>query len=206
MKRRKSRMCSKWWVDNFSFFTKCRKHHHHSLIPFVARGGGMMTEEVSRELSSFFSNLHNDGPNYPPHHHSWISVPVHKVDDITHVNFSDRDHLWFDPNWKPGSANSSANRNNNNLNHDSGEEDPMAAMLENNAKNTNAANIFVNKLHGLVTASEYAEVNHANVMGNRTSSQGPYATTNLIEPSNVSVRWLFPNTVPLCREKDGIYY
>ena len=37
----------------------------------------------------------------------------------------------------------------------------MAVMLEHNAKNTNAANIFVNKLHGLV--SEYAEVNHTNV-------------------------------------------
>ena len=34
----------------------------------------------------------------------FFSVPVHKVDDITHVNFSDRDHLWFDPNWKSGSA------------------------------------------------------------------------------------------------------
>ena len=22
------------------------------------------------------------------------------MDDITHVNFTDRDHLWFDPNWK----------------------------------------------------------------------------------------------------------
>ena len=32
---------------------------------------------------------------------------------------------------------------------------------QHNAKNTNAANIFVNKLHGLV--SEYAEVNHTNV-------------------------------------------
>ena len=31
---------------------------------------------------------------------SYFSVPVHKVDDITHVNFTDRDHLWFDPNWK----------------------------------------------------------------------------------------------------------
>ena len=30
----------------------------------------------------------------------YFSVPVHKVDDITHVNFTDRDHLWFDPNWK----------------------------------------------------------------------------------------------------------
>ena len=63
----------------------------------------------------------------------------------------------------------------------------MAVMLENNAKNTNAANIFVNKLHGLV--SEYAEVNHTNVLENRNStntSNGPYATTTLVDPSNVS--------------------
>ena len=63
----------------------------------------------------------------------------------------------------------------------------MAVMLENNAKNTNAANIFVNKLHGLV--SEYAEVTHTNVMDNRISTStnnGPYATTTLIDPSNVS--------------------
>ena len=63
----------------------------------------------------------------------------------------------------------------------------MAAMLVNNAQNTNAANIFVNKLHGLV--SEYAEVNHANLVENRmtvlvSNQQGPYATTNLIEPSS----------------------
>ena len=119
-----------------------------------------------------------------------FTVPVHKVDDITHVNFSDRDHLWFDPNWKAGTNASSNSRNNNNLNHDAGEDDPMAAMLENNAKNTNAANIFVNKLHGLVTASEYAEVNHANVIETRPS-QGPYATTNLIEPSNVSHNFMY---------------
>ena len=64
----------------------------------------------------------------------------------------------------------------------------MAVMLEHNAKNTNAANIFVNKLHGLV--SEYAEVTHTNVIAdNRTSTStnnGPYATTTLIDPSNVS--------------------
>ena len=103
-------------------------------------------------------------------------MPVHKVDDISHVNFTDRDHLWFDPNWKNGGTNSSNSNNNQ-------EDDPMAAMLENNAKNTNATNIFVNKLHGLV--SEYAEVNHSNVMmDNRATNNGPYATTTLIEPSN----------------------
>jgi hypothetical protein len=121
-------------------------------------------------------------------------VPVHKVDDITHVNFTDRDHLWFDPNWKAngghhvrnGNSTSNSGSRNNNPNHDSGEDDPMATMLENSAKNTNAANIFVNKLHGLVTASsEYAEVNHANMLENRHSNQqGPYATTTLIEPAN----------------------
>ena len=67
----------------------------------------------------------------------------------------------------------------------------MAAMLDNNAKNNKAANIFVNKLHGLVSTSEYAEVSHSNVMEHRTSSQGPYATTNLIEPSNVRENFSF---------------
>ena len=63
-------------------------------------------------------------------------------------------------------------------------------MLENNAKNTNAANIFVNKLHGLV--SEYAEVNHdlelrhnGTEKNRQQHQQGPYATTTLLEPSNV---------------------
>ena len=115
-------------------------------------------------------------------------MPVHKVDDITHVNFSDRDHLWFDPNWKSSGSSgaSSSLRNNNNPNHDSGEDDPMAAMLERTAKQNTNANIFVNKLHGLA-ASEYAEVNHANLLENRRGphQQGPYATTNIIDPSNV---------------------
>ena len=117
-----------------------------------------------------------------------FSVPVHKVDDITHVNFTDRDHLWFDPNWKNGN-------NNKEMQQQSREsveqvEDPMAVMLENNAKNTNAANIFVNKLHGLV--SEYAEVNHdlelrhnGTEKNRQQHQQGPYATTTLLEPSNV---------------------
>ena len=119
-------------------------------------------------------------------------MPVHKVDDISHVNFTDRDHLWFDPNWKNGGGTSvsngsaSARPNSSGTNNNcSAEDDPMAAMLENNAKNTNAANIFVNKLHGLV--SEYAEVNHGSLVENpNTSSNGPYATTTLIDPSNVS--------------------
>ena len=111
------------------------------------------------------------------------------MDDITHVNFTDRDHLWFDPNWKNG-CNATPIPSNGNNNNTVGEDDPMAAMLENNAKNTNAANIFVNKLHGLV--SEYAEVNHANLIHEHrtpnSNQQGPYATTNLIEPSNVSLQ------------------
>ena len=130
-----------------------------------------------------------------------ITVPVHKVEDITHVNFTDRDHLWFDPNCKNstslgsnpanGSITGSGNSNSITNNNSNGlcEHDPMATMLENNAKNTNAANIFVNKLHGLV--SEYAEVSHANVIENPASavvtSNGPYATTNLVDPSNVSL-------------------
>ena len=50
----------------------------------------------------------------------YFSVPVHKVDDITHVNFTDRDHLWFDPNWKNSNgggtghaSNASGGTNNN---------------------------------------------------------------------------------------------
>ena len=68
-----------------------------------------------------------------------LSVPIHKVDDITHINFTDRDHLWFDPNGggnsksNSGSGSSSNNNNDREDNRDSG--DPMAAMLENNAKN-----------------------------------------------------------------------
>ena len=120
------------------------------------------------------------------------SVPVHKVDDITHVNFTDRDHLWFDPNWKNGNNNKEMQQGSS-QSRESMVEDPMAVMLENNAKNTNAANIFVNKLHGLV--SEYAEVNHdLELRHNGTEKnrqppqhqQGPYATTTLLEPSNVS--------------------
>ena len=59
--------------------------------------------------------------------HVFLLVPVHKVDDITHVNFTDRDHLWFDPNWNKSNGESSDKT--------SSADDPMAAMLENNCKN-----------------------------------------------------------------------
>ena len=65
-------------------------------------------------------------------------MPIHKVDDITHINFTDRDHLWFDPNSNGNCKNSNSNSgsSSSNNNNDSRErEDPMAAMLENNAKN-----------------------------------------------------------------------
>ncbi len=57
----------------------------------------------------------------------FFAVPVHKVDDITHVNFTDRDHLWFDPNWNKSNGEPSDKT--------SSVDDPMAAMLENNCKN-----------------------------------------------------------------------
>ena len=79
------------------------------------------------------------------------------------VFFADGDHhLWLD--WNKDSLNG------NNTNHH--DDDPMAAMLENNAKNKNSTNIFVNQLHN----SEYAEVRGEDI------SQGPYATTTLIPP------------------------
>ena len=66
-------------------------------------------------------------------------MPIHKVDDITHINFTDRDHLWFDPNsnsnCKNSNSNSGSSSSNNNNDRDRDREDPMAAMLENNAKN-----------------------------------------------------------------------
>ena len=63
-------------------------------------------------------------------------MPIHKVDDIAHMNFTDRDHLWFDPNGCKSNSGSNGNSsNNNNDREDRGDPDPMAAMLENNAKN-----------------------------------------------------------------------
>lgn len=97
-----------------------------------------------------------------------LSVPVHKVDDISHVNYTDRDHLWFDPNWKSDTS------------------DPVAAMLDNLASgntgsssskgnnNNNSSHIFVNNL-----GPEYAEVDGLKGI---PGSDGPYATTTLVEP------------------------
>ena len=125
---------------------------------------------------------------------------------------TDHDHLWFDPNWKHISSNSST-CNNRQMNGsaigngmDTNENDPMAAMLENNAKNKNATNIFLNQLHNIKTndegdngAPEYAEVD--GMVNSKQSilisdiNQGPYATTTLVNTpratSNHVVRHLF---------------
>ena len=84
----------------------------------------------------------------------------------------------------------------------------MAAMLENNAKNKNATNIFLNQLHNIKTndegdngAPEYAEVD--GMVNSKQSilisdiNQGPYATTTLVNTprtaSNHGVRCNFLN-------------
>ena len=77
------------------------------------------------------------------------------------------------------------------------EEDPMAAMLENNAKNKNATNIFLNQLHNIKQNEkdgdenpEYAEVD--GIVNEKQSilitdiNQGPYATTTLVNPPRTS--------------------
>ena len=79
----------------------------------------------------------------------------------------------------------------------SSEEDPMAAMLENNAKNKNATNIFLNQLHNMKQNEkdndenpEYAEVD--GIVNEKQSilitdvNQGPYATTTLVNPPRTS--------------------
>ena len=131
---------------------------------------------------------------------------------ISFLFMTDHDHLWFDPNWKHISSNSST-CNNRQMNGsaigngmDTNEDDPMAAMLENNAKNKNATNIFLNQLHNIKTnddgdngAPEYAEVD--GMVNSKQSilisdiNQGPYATTTLVNTprttSNHGVRYLF---------------
>ncbi len=110
---------------------------------------------------------------------------MHKVDDISHVNFTDRDHLWFDPNWTKSNILEGSKSN---------KDDPMAAMLDNNCKNRNATNIFINKLSQYgndPTVAEYAEVDGLKGLPNQNSlkrplplsTQGPYATTTLLEAS-----------------------
>ena len=77
------------------------------------------------------------------------------------------------------------------------EDDPMAAMLDNNAKNKNATNIFLNQLHSINSndkdndgAPEYAEVD--GIVNQKQSilitdlNQGPYATTTLVTSSRTS--------------------
>ena len=116
--------------------------------------------------------------------------------------YLDHDHLWFDPNWKHIGSNSSTcnNRKMNGSTHGHGipsEEDPMAAMLENNAKNKNATNIFLNQLHNMKQNEkdddenpEYAEVD--GIVNEKQSilitdvNQGPYATTTLVNPPRTS--------------------
>ncbi len=139
------------------------------------------------------------------------------------MNFSDREHLWFDPNWSGNnnrnnsgshkSANSSSGSNNNNNNNgsgtcsgetavaaatlDSGKDDPMAEMLEKNAKNSSSnKHLFINDLHQKLTSSastaagsggEYAEVEGFSTKKPQESQhhhhQGPYATTTLVSNS-----------------------
>ena len=96
-----------------------------------------------------------------------FAVPIQKVDDISHVNFTDRDHLWFEPNWRKRLLSGKAKDT----------SDPMAEMLDNNAKNKNATHIFVNDL------SEYAEVEQPL---KQRDQQGPYATTNLVVSTTAS--------------------
>ena len=115
------------------------------------------------------------------------------MDDISHINFTDRDHLWFDPNWHNNGSNSkssSSSSNNNNRDNDD-EIDPMAAMLENNARNPKASHVFVNDLHN--AAPEYAEVDPEGSTANaaaETNTQlgikatGAYATTNIMGPGS----------------------
>ena len=113
----------------------------------------------------------------------------------------DHDHLWFDPNWKHIGSNSSTCNNrqlkSGAVGHgmNTNEDDPMAAMLENNAKNKNATNIFINQLHNIKSdpnndtengAPEYAEVDglvdqKQNILM-ADINQGPYATTTLVQP------------------------
>ena len=54
-------------------------------------------------------------------------------------------------------------------------------MLENNAKNKNAAHIFVNPNNDL--APEYAEVDNSAIVTSlsKGQDQGPYATTSLVD-------------------------
>ena len=73
------------------------------------------------------------------------------------------------------------------------DDDPMAAMLDNNAKNKNATNIFLNQLHNIKGNDrdpEYAEVD--GLVSQKQSilitdvNQGPYATTTLVSPPRTS--------------------
>jgi len=133
--------------------------------------------------------LKNNGQNYFVEMYTEFVflVPVHKVDDISHVNFTDRDHLWFDPNWSKSNIMEGGS---------SSKEDPMAAMLDNNCKNRNATNIFINKLAQYgndPTVAEYAEVDGMKGVPNNApgksslkralppTHQGPYATTTLLD-------------------------
>ena len=83
----------------------------------------------------------------------------------------------------------------------------MAAMLENNAKNKNATNIFINQLHNIKPndadngAPEYAEVdglvNEKQTIVMTDINQGPYATTTLSYPINPhhTVRYIKINLI-----------
>lgn len=163
---------------------------HHQLVPEQAPGMDLVVQEVWFVMVvSFFSvmllvgflamvcfrRIRQDGK-----HMGHYNVPIHKVDNLSHVNFNDRDHLWFDPAWKSGNG-SPSNANNNTAQHD-----PMAEMLENNAKNPKTANLFINKLHESTT--DYAEVDAASTVNGlefgskpENTESGPYATTNLVD-------------------------
>ncbi|TRY77965.1 hypothetical protein TCAL_12741 [Tigriopus californicus] len=162
---------------------------HHQLVPEQAPGMDLVVQEVWFVMVvSFFSvmllvgflamvcfrRIRQDGK-----HMGHYNVPIHKVDNLSHVNFNDRDHLWFDPAWKSGGG-SPSNANNNKAQHD-----PMAEMLENNAKNPKTANLFINKLH---ETTDYAEVDAASTVNGlefgskpENTESGPYATTNLVD-------------------------
>ena len=105
------------------------------------------------------------------------------MDDISHVNFTDRDHLWFDPGWKPSNTGSSThNSNNNSSTHNSSSNKSGDSHKDGSGSK---ANIFVNEMDNL--GPEYAEVEGSSSSSGKSprdggqQEQGPYATTNLVD-------------------------
>ncbi|CAB4068857.1 ROBO2 [Lepeophtheirus salmonis] len=112
------------------------------------------------------------------------NVPIHKVDDISHVNFGNRDHLWLDSNWKSSETNGKGKH-------------IFINKLTNFTQNAtnNSTNTMRSNSNRMDKDGDYAEVDTPKSTDTHqkdlvSKGDGPYATTSLVSdpPSSINLK------------------